>query len=148
MSAGRPALFENDEQLQQAVEDYFAFIKGEFHFEADPIDEAKDIKVWDTYPERASITGLALFLGFESRQSIYDYESKGEFSYTIKRARLRVEAAYEQALLTNVATGAIFALKNFGWKDTIDNTNRNVNYNTDLSTEKLKEISDKLDGNY
>jgi hypothetical protein len=43
------------------------------------------VKVWDRYPEHATITGLALFLGFESRNSLYDYESKEEFSGIIKR---------------------------------------------------------------
>ena len=42
-----------------------------------------------------SITGLALWLGFESRQSFYDYEKKDGFTYTIKRARALIENEYE-----------------------------------------------------
>jgi len=64
-----------------------------------------------------TITGLAYHLGFESRQSFYDYEDKPEFSYTIKRARLFIEKEYEKLLSGGQCTGAIFALKNFGWKD-------------------------------
>lgn len=65
-----------------------------------------------------TITGLALFLGFESRQSFYDYEEKPDFTYIIKVARLRVENQYELRLNNNPSpTGAIFALKNMGWKD-------------------------------
>lgn len=64
-----------------------------------------------------TITGLAYYLGFESRQSFYDYEKRDKFSYTIKRARLFIEKEYESLLRTNSYPGAIFALKNFGWVD-------------------------------
>lgn len=64
-----------------------------------------------------TITGLCLFLGFESRQSFYAYEQKPEFSYTIKKARLLIENEYEEMLAAGNTTGAIFALKNFGWTD-------------------------------
>ena len=69
---------------------------------------------------RKTITGLAYHLGFESRQSFYDYEKDGEFSYTLKRARLRIEMGYEEGLHTPACTGSIFALKNFGWRDKIE----------------------------
>lgn len=94
MSAGRPAVYSSSIDLQNQVDKYFMSL--------------------DSKP---TITGLALYLGFESRQSFYDYEKNGEFSYTIKRARLRIENEYEKALHGNSPTGAIFALKNFGWKD-------------------------------
>ena len=62
-------------------------------------------------------SGLALHLGFSSRQSLWEYGKKPEFSLPVKKALLRIEQAYEDNLLTKNATGAIFALKNFGWKD-------------------------------
>jgi hypothetical protein len=64
-----------------------------------------------------TITGLCLYLGFDSRQSFYDYEQKVEFSYIIKKARLRIENHYEQCLQYGNVTGAIFPLKNMGWSD-------------------------------
>lgn len=69
--------------------------------------------------ETITITGLALYLGFESRQSFYDYEENELFSYTIKRARLRVENGYEKMLhrQEGQVTGPLFALKNLGWTD-------------------------------
>lgn len=106
----RPSHYGSEDELSLKVEEYFIFIKGE------NITKGKKV-IWLRYPENVSVTGLALFLGFESRQSFYDYEKNEEFSYTIKKARLRIEAAYEQALLSKNSTGAIFALKNFGWKD-------------------------------
>ncbi len=120
MGAGRPRIFNSEEELQTEVDKYFKYIEGEFTLtESTPKEgeEPTKEKEWVRFPEFPSITGLALFLGFESRQSIYDYESNGEFSYTVKRARLKIEANYEQALNKQYPTGAIFALKNFGWVD-------------------------------
>jgi len=100
-NAGRPAKFDEPAALQEKVEEYFIWAKN----------ENNGIK---------TITGLALFLGFESRQSIYDYEKDGEYSYIIKNARMRVEEGYEERLHTGIPTGAIFALKNMGWKDKVE----------------------------
>lgn len=115
---GRPLEYETPELLQVKVDEYFEWIKGEFHYEADPADEANDIKIYDRSPEPATITGLCLFLGFESRQSFHDYGKREKFSYTIKKARLRVENHYEISLYYSKAPAAqIFALKNLGWDD-------------------------------
>jgi len=91
---GRPLKFETPEELQATILSFFAEENG-----------------------RITISGLAYYLGFESRQSFYDYEKRPEFSYTIKRARLFIENEYEKLLISNNTTGAIFALKNFGWTD-------------------------------
>lgn len=65
-----------------------------------------------------TISGLALFLGFCSRSAFYEYENKyPEFQDTIKKARFRIENEYEKQLYNDKCTGAIFALKNLGWKD-------------------------------
>lgn len=129
MSAGRPPIWDNVEALQKAVDGYFEYIKGEFH-EEDEVIESKarkkgeenksitiKVKVWDREPEPPTITGLCLYLGFESRQSFHDYKENPEFSYTIKKARLRIENEYEKMLYRQSPTGSIFALKNLGWVD-------------------------------
>jgi hypothetical protein len=67
-----------------------------------------------------TITGLALHLGFCDRQSLYDYQKKEEFTCIVKYCRTMVEMAYEQKLSTSNVTGAIFALKNMGWRDKIE----------------------------
>jgi len=97
MDSGRPPAFESPEVMESIIQDYFQSLK--------------ELKVPPT------ITGLCYFLGFESRQSFYDYEKKPEFTYTIKRARLRIESTYESNLHGNSNAGSIFALKNFGWTD-------------------------------
>lgn len=117
---GRPRLFNSSEELQKKVGEYFEFIKGEKEWVTGSDDDGKpvDVEKWIRFPEPPTITGLAYFLGFESRQSIHDYEKNGEFSYTIKRARILVEKYYEIYLTSgNSPSGAIFALKNFGWVD-------------------------------
>lgn len=93
MSAGAPQFYATPEELSVKVEEYFN--TNSFY----------------------TITGLALYLGFCSRQSVYDYEKRPEFSYIIKRALLRVENAYELKLSGDKPTGAIFVLKNMGWID-------------------------------
>lgn len=105
---GRPALYNSPDELQKAIDDYFT----------NPPDK-KTITIGTGVIELPVFTmaGLAYALGFESRQSMYDYEKEIEFSYIIKRARLRIEGNYEQNLQFNNATGSIFALKNMGWSD-------------------------------
>lgn len=90
----RPAVWTDPEAFDIAVEDYFA-----------------DLKIQHTW------TGLAIHLGFESRQSLEDYKSKEGFSYPIKKALLRIENQYENGLFGRNPAGSIFALKNFKWHD-------------------------------
>lgn len=132
-NAGQPAKYKSQEELQQAIDSYFEFLQGEFTMvnKTDEEGEPYQEKQWIRYPEQSTITGLALHLGFESRQSIYDYEKKGEYSYTIKKARLQVEYEYEKALMGKSYAGAIFALKNFGWADKqeVDHTTKGESMN-------------------
>jgi hypothetical protein len=114
-------LFVSVDQLNKLIVAYFKHIAGKFHLEIIPgkgknADEVFHQKVWDHPPEPATISGLALYLGFESRASFEEYERTGEFATALKRARLRVEAEYEKTLLGSTS-GAIFALKNLGWLD-------------------------------
>ncbi|WP_164849950.1 terminase small subunit [Mucilaginibacter limnophilus] len=73
----------------------------------------------------ATISGLMLHLGFNSRKEYDEYEKNGEFRDILKRARLRIEAEYEKKLHYQSSTGAIFALKNLGWNDREENESFN-----------------------
>ena len=97
MAGGRPPKYKTAEELQEKIQEYF-----------DDIAARKD---------RITITGLCLWLGFESRQAFYHLENNEKFCYTIKKARMAIESHYEKLLQGNSVTGAIFALKNFGWID-------------------------------
>jgi len=94
MSAGRPPIWDDPEAFDKKVDEYF---------------DKTEVPTW---------SGLALYLGFDSRSSLQNYKEKPEFLHTIKRALLRLEDLYEFRLnQARNPTGAIFALKNFGWKD-------------------------------
>lgn len=114
-ASGRPPVFKTPKDMFEKVVKYLEWVKGE-----QKKAKGKKTDEWIRYPEPITITGLCLFLGFDSRQSLYDYEKRDEFSYIIKKIRLLVENRYEKALATKEVTGAIFALKNMGWKDKIE----------------------------
>ncbi len=95
----RPLKYKTVEELEAAIKEYF---------------NSRQLQVMPP-----TIAGLALWLGFEDRQSIYDYKDRPAFSCTIKKAITAMEDYAEQRLLVGEgsSTGAIFWLKNHGWKD-------------------------------
>lgn len=109
---GRPPMFSTPEELERKINDYF---NGGLKMRQVVIGKAPN-QIIELVP-CPTISGLAYYLGFESRQSFYDYEEKPEFTYTVKRARLFIEVEYEEQLQHGNTVGAIFALKNMGWKD-------------------------------
>ena len=129
---GRPALFKTVPELEAKIDDYFK--NG---VKKKKVIVGKGIKERIEYIEFPTICGVAYHLGFESRQSFYDYEKVERFSYTIKRVRLFIENEYEALLQSSNVVGAIFALKNFGWKDKIE-TEHGL---TDGFSDLIKEVS-------
>lgn len=126
---GRPPMYETPEQLQDAIDLYFTEgVKKKSVIIGKAPNQSEIIIPVPT------ITGLCNYLGFESRQSFYDYEKRDGFSYTIKRARLFIEQEYEEMLALGNPTGAIFALKNFGWTDKqeVDHTTGGEKLNTTI----------------
>lgn len=129
---GSPPFYNTPEELTEQVNHYFNYIKGfyeeqEFEVKAkDGSTETETKKVCVREPEPPTITGLCIYLGFESRQSFYDYAEKKEFAYAIKSAKIRIESEYEKRLHYQHCTGPIFALKNMGWVDSqaVDHTTK------------------------
>ena len=117
---GRPPIYKNPEDLSNKIDEYFIYVKGEY-IEKETTNvvtfETETYKEWIRVPERITVTGLALFLGFADRQSLQDYKKKPKFSFPIKRAMTRIEQEYESNLFGRNVAGSIFALKNFGWTD-------------------------------
>lgn len=115
---GRPPKYDDPEVLAAGIAEYF---------------EKED---------KPTITGLCLFLGFESRQSFYAMEQRPDFSYTIKRARTQLEQVYEKYLLRDgQVTGPIFALKNLGWTDKTQVENTHILPQIELRYEPKEDIS-------
>lgn len=123
---GRPPKYTKPEDMELRCEEYFITC----------IDRGENI----------TITGLALYLGFSCRETIYEYGKKKGFSDVVKRAMCVVENRYEIAACNNNATGPIFILKNMGWSDrtemdlkddrrTLDNEEREA---------RIKELKKKL----
>lgn len=94
---GRPRVIGTTEEMEVAIDSYF--------------------EKCSTDNQRPTITGLAIHLGYASKQSIYDNINVSEFSYPLKRATLFIENELEKRLDGNNVTGVIFGLKNMGWRD-------------------------------
>lgn len=95
---GRPRIFDSVEEFEDRATEYFE------------ANDGGDI----------SWTGLCLAVGASSRQSLERYkkgEHGNEFVDSIKKALLIIENFYEEK---KDGAKAIFILKNFEWKDSID----------------------------
>lgn len=125
MAMGRPLKFKDAEEL---------YNKGIEHIE-NIIKEGKNL----TY------TGLCIALD-TSKDVLDDYANgkhdtdNNNFSYSVKRLKLHCEQFAENKLFGNNPTGAIFALKNYGWKDKIETENLNKNLNDDVSSMSDEEL--------
>jgi hypothetical protein len=105
--AGRQLKFKTPAEMQVKIDEYFAnppkrkaYVNG----------KAFDVPC-------TTITGLTLHLGFRDKGNFYDQAKRAGFEDVVATARSRVEHEYEKNLQGQNVTGAIFALKNFGWKD-------------------------------
>lgn len=126
MTAGRPLKYKTAEELEEAIDKYF-----ESRVDEPIIDEEGNVLLDKTgcpcmIPHPPTVAGLALWLGFEDRRSMYDYKDRPEFSHAIKKAIEKIADYAEQHLYQGKATGAIFWLKNHGWKDKQE-TDVNIN---------------------
>lgn len=121
---GRPARFEDPDEMQRQIDLYFQDCKEE--------------------KEVPTVSGLAVYLG-TNRQTLIRYEKNDEcgwlvdypesvrvaFRDTIKEAKARIESGYEQQLFNKQGVvGAIFTLKNnYGYvdKQEVEQTTKTIN---------------------
>lgn len=108
-------------EMQEAIDAYFESCRGE------PLmDDAGNVLtdkhglpiIIGAHPP--TVTGLALALGFTSRQALLNYQAKPKFVDTIMRAKSRCEEYAESRLYDrDGANGAKFSLTNNfkGWSD-------------------------------
>ena len=118
MPAGRPPKYKTAEQLQAKIDEYFKEkVKNEplLDQEGNPMRDRQGRLVYDIKPP--TVAGLALYLGFCDRKSLYEYKEKPEFTHTIKACVTKIEEYAEIQLTQGNSTGAIFWLKNHRWKD-------------------------------
>lgn len=106
------------EEMQRRIDSYFENCAGTILAGKDGkpvLDRTGQPVMVNKHPP--TMTGLAMALGFRTRKSLCDYRRKGEFQYTVMRARLRVENYAEERLYDrDGVNGAMFSLcQNFGW---------------------------------
>lgn len=118
---GRPPMYKTKEEIQEKIDAYFKDCEGRILTDAEgntTVDKyGYPIRV-DTRP--LTVTGLALALGFTTRQALLNYQAKDEFVDTILRAKAKVEQYAEERLFDkDGANGAKFSLANNfeGWRE-------------------------------
>lgn len=139
---GRPPKYKNREEIEEKIEKYFKDCEG--HELTD--EEGNTVYNKYGYPvivdrKPLTITGLALALGFASRQALLNYQGKQEFNDTITRAKTRVEQYAEERLFDkDGSNGAQFSLRNNfkGW-----NGEQGANEDT---LQKLDEVLKNIGG--
>lgn len=121
MPMGKPPMYKTVDEIEEKIEKYFEDCKGY------PLTDSKGKQIFnkfgspifvDVHPP--TVTGLALALGFTSRQALLNYQAKPEFVDTITRAKARVEQYAEERLFDrDGSNGAQFSLRNNfkGWKE-------------------------------
>jgi hypothetical protein len=121
VKTGRPLRYKTKEELQKAIDTYFKDCEGTVLKDADgdvACDKYGQPVVINRRPP--TVTGLALALGFNSRQTLLNYQGKKQFVDTITRAKARCEEYTESRLFDrDGAMGAKFSLTNNfkGWRD-------------------------------
>lgn len=130
MPGGRPPKWTDPSQIEKQAQEYFS----------ECVKKKKPI----------TITGLALALD-TTRETLMDYQEKDEFSDTLKRIKLRCENYAEtQVFAGRNQAGAIFALKNYGWRDKqeVDHTTKGEAIGGQRMTEEqeklIKEYEEKM----
>lgn len=125
---GQPIKWNNADELVEYVEEFFNWC--------------------DENEKRPTVTRLAYYLNCD-RQTLLNYENcesngwlkrlsdeeRKKYVGTIKKAKMKIEAEYEDSLFTKSETvGAIFTLKNnYNWKDRQEVVNvEDNNINVDL----------------
>lgn len=118
-NVGMTPMYTSVEEIESKIEQYFEDCKGY------PLTDEKGKQVFnkfgspifiDVHPP--TITGLALALGFTSRQALLNYQAKPKFVDTITCAKARVEQYAEERLFDrDGSNGAQFSLRNNfkGW---------------------------------
>lgn len=116
---GRPRKWSSPKKMEEAIEEYFESCEGMPVYDSD--GELLVFKGSIIYKDRKppTVSGLAYYLGFQSTQSLFDYQKEEKFSAIITRAKLRIESYLEERLMDRDGQrGAEFNLRcNYGWND-------------------------------
>lgn len=134
---GRPFAFNSPEEMQEKINEYFAFCDTQKEIIATDKGNTKVIQ------KPYTISGLCVFMGI-TKETISQYAKKPEYAPIIAQAKARVENYCEENTMAGKLNPifSIFSLKNnFGWTDRVE-------INTNSSPEQLtpEEIQRQLKG--
>ncbi len=128
LNGGRPLIYEDPEQLKEAIDEYFAHCDARIQ---QVYDKKSGSVIEIINPEPYTMAGLAYSLGID-RRTLLDYSNKEAFYSHVKKGRDKVQLDVERRLMEGQATGAIFNLKNnFGY---VDKTEVDNNISGELKT--------------
>ena len=132
-AGGRPPKYTAVEEMEEKIEAYFA--KCDARIVRMLVNQGNKKVLGDVpKPEPYTVQGLAVALDLTTK-GLLDYEEKGKFCATIKKAKSRIEANKVTHMLDGDGYGAgyIFDLKNnHGWRDKQDvNITGDVNLHFD-----------------
>lgn len=123
---GRPPTYQSVEQMQDIIAAYLKMCEGTVAVDAEGeaiLNKYGQPVIVGARPP--TVTGLALALGFTSRQALLNYQAKPKFVDTITRAKSQIEEYAEMRLYDrDGVNGAKFSLiNNFkGWSERPDET--------------------------
>lgn len=150
MCAGRPAKYKTVKEMKTIIEEYFKACEGEILKEKDGTvvlnKYGQPVIVGEKPP---TVTGLALALGFNSRQSLLNYQDKPQFMDTITHAKSRIEEYAESRLFDkDGVNGAKFNLiNNFkGWKEEkkVEQSGTTTTLYKDVNDMTIEQIEEEL----
>ncbi|MGN6639060.1 MAG: terminase small subunit [Mucilaginibacter sp.] len=128
--------FSSARELNQLITQFFQEVDNSQTETEEVADKSKSAsKAVSRELDSPTITGLALRLGFNSLNEFEEREANGKYASILKRARLRIEAAYEKKLHFHSSSGAVFALKSMGWGETADKKAIHESHNNSLKVE-------------
>lgn len=112
--------YTSKEEIIGLIDNYFESCKGEPFIDKETGKQMVDKFGYPIFigQRPPTVTGLALALGFKSRQSLLNYAGKKEFRDVIIEAKSRIEMYVEERLFDkDGANGAKFSLQNNfkGW---------------------------------
>ena len=118
---GAPPMYKTVEEMQTKIDAYINGHTGRVLEDKDgnPVMYKGQPVIVDSYP--LTVTGLAVALGFKSRQALLNYQYKDSgFDDAISRAKTYIEAYVESRLFDKEGcNGAKFSLSNNfkGWRE-------------------------------
>ena len=136
---GRPPAYETVEEMQEIIDNYFEMCDGVL------LKDKRGEIIFDKWGQPIylnqkpyTVTGLALALGFTSRQTLLNYQGKPKFMDTITQAKLKIEDYAVQRLFDRDGVqGAKFTLIN-NFKDYKDK--QEIEHGGDMTVKIIDDI--------